>query len=126
MTLLLPLLAFAFVTIVVAGGAFALMPGRSAVIQRRLGEVSGRPLTSGLESVSYDRMVDTLKKILVVTPSGVEALDEEAIRAFKSAQPFPNPPTALVDGNGLITFEFGFYFEINNEKRTAWKFNRSM
>jgi TonB family protein len=67
-----------------------------------------------------------VKKILVVTPSGVDALDEEAIRAFKSAQPFPNPPAALVDGDGLITFEFGFYFEINNEKRTAWKFNRSM
>ena len=67
-----------------------------------------------------------VKKILIVTPSGVDALDEEAIRAFKSAQPFPNPPAALVDGDGLITFEFGFYFEINNEKRTAWKFNRSM
>lgn len=67
-----------------------------------------------------------VKKILIVTPSGVDALDDEAIRAFKSAQPFPNPPAALVDGDGLITFEFGFYFEINNEKRTAWKFNRSM
>jgi TonB family protein len=67
-----------------------------------------------------------VKKIVVVTPSGVEALDEEAIRSFHAAQPFPNPPAALVDAKGLITFEFGFYFEINNEKRTAWKFNRSL
>lgn len=67
-----------------------------------------------------------VKKILVVTPSGVDALDDEAIRSFKAAQPFPNPPAALVDGDGLITFEFGFYFEINNEKRTSWKFNRSL
>jgi TonB family protein len=67
-----------------------------------------------------------VKKILIVSPSGVDALDEEAIRSFKAAQPFPNPPSALVDRDGLITFEFGFYFEINNEKRTAWKFNRSL
>ena len=65
-----------------------------------------------------------VKKILVVTPSGVDALDDEAIRSFHAAQPFPNPPAALVDRDGLITFDFGFYFEINNEKRTSWKFRR--
>jgi len=64
-------------------------------------------------------------KVLVVGPSGVDALDDEAIRAFKAAQPFPNPPGALVDRDGQITFDFGFHFSIDS-KRTTWKVTRSM
>lgn len=66
-----------------------------------------------------------IQKILVVTPSGVTALDEEAIRSFKAAEPFPNPPQALVDRDGFITFDFGFHFSINHQK-TSWKVYRSM
>ena len=64
-------------------------------------------------------------KVLVVGPSGVDALDDEAIRAFKAAEPFPNPPDALVDHDGFITFDFGFHFSIE-EKKTTWKITRSM
>jgi TonB family protein len=64
-------------------------------------------------------------KVLVVGPSGVDALDDEAIRAFKAAEPFPNPPDALVDRDGFITFDFGFHFSIE-EKKTTWKITRSM
>jgi TonB family protein len=66
-----------------------------------------------------------ITKVLVVTPSGVDALDDEAIRAFKAAEPFPNPPGALVDRDGNITFDFGFHFSID-QKRTSWKITRSM
>jgi TonB family protein len=56
----------------------------------------------------------TLRDVLVEKPCGVDFLDDEAISAFKEAQPFPNPPLGLVDkGSNLITFRFGFYFEIS-------------
>ena len=64
-------------------------------------------------------------KIAVLTPSGVQVLDDEAIRAFKVSGPFPNPPAALVDRDGLITFEFGFHFSID-QRKTSWRVQRSM
>jgi TonB family protein len=56
----------------------------------------------------------TLANVALETPSGVEFLDDEAIEAFKQAQPFPNPPKQLVEANsGLIDFRFGFFFELS-------------
>ncbi|PID39309.1 MAG: hypothetical protein CSB49_01675 [Proteobacteria bacterium] len=55
--------------------------------------------------------------------SGVGFLDDEAVRAFRLAQPFPNPPTGLVDAKtGLISFRFGFLFEIS--RRPSFKIFR--
>ena len=55
----------------------------------------------------------TLRDVLVEKPCGVDFLDDEAVTAFREAQPFPNPPPGLVDQDSkLITFRFGFYFEI--------------
>lgn len=55
----------------------------------------------------------SLANLVMETPSGVEFLDDEAMEAFKQAQPFPNPPPQLVDaGSGIIDFRFGFYFEL--------------
>ena len=61
-----------------------------------------------------------LAKIVVTTPSGVSELDEEAVRAFRAAAPFPNPPTALAGTDRLITFAFAFYFEIG-ASHTSWR-----
>ncbi|RMH41795.1 MAG: energy transducer TonB [Deltaproteobacteria bacterium] len=64
-----------------------------------------------------------LDEVVVSKPSGVDFLDEEAIQAFRLAQPFPNPPTGLVDdGTGRITFRFGFAFEI--ERGSGWRIFR--
>jgi TonB family protein len=60
-----------------------------------------------------------LEKIVVTAPSGVRELDDEAVRSFHAAAPFPNPPDGLVK-NGHITFAFSFYFEIG-QARTAWR-----
>ena len=60
-----------------------------------------------------------LTKIVVTSPSGVNELDDEAVRAFHAAAPFPNPPDGLVK-EGLITFAFSFYFEIG-QSRTSWR-----
>jgi TonB family protein len=60
----------------------------------------------------------SLANVVLETPSGVEFLDDEAIEAFKQAQPFPNPPSQLVDASsGMIDFRFGFYFEISGAPR---------
>lgn len=60
-----------------------------------------------------------LVKIVVTSPSGVSELDDEAVRAFNAAAPFPNPPDGLVKEN-QITFAFSFYFEIG-QPRTSWR-----
>jgi TonB family protein len=60
----------------------------------------------------------SLANVALETPSGIEFLDDEAIEAFKQAQPFPNPPHQLVDGDsGMIKFRFGFYFELSGSPR---------
>lgn len=64
-----------------------------------------------------------MANIVVTTPCGVGELDDEAVRAFKAAAPFPNPPDGLVK-DGLITFAFSFYFEIG-QPRSAWRVVRT-
>jgi len=51
----------------------------------------------------------TLVNARVLRTCGLDFLDQEAIRAFKAAQPFPNPPKGLVDPNGAIRFRFSFF-----------------
>ncbi len=46
--------------------------------------------------------------IAVADPSGAISLDDEAVRAFKAAGPFANPPEALFKGGEKFTFLFGF------------------
>jgi TonB family protein len=64
-----------------------------------------------------------LAGIIVTSPSGVGELDVEAVRAFRAAGPFPNPPEGLVKGN-QITFAFSFFFEIG-QSRTSWRVPRN-
>jgi TonB family protein len=55
-----------------------------------------------------------LKEVHLERASGVGFLDDEAVAAFRAAGPFPNPPQGLVDQDtGLISFRFGFMFEIS-------------
>lgn len=60
----------------------------------------------------------SLHRIRLEQPCGVDYLDEEAIRAVRTAQPFANPPPQLVDPrSGYIDFGFGFIFEIHGAPR---------
>jgi tight adherence protein C len=77
-TIILPLLAFAFVSLLVTAGALALAPGHAAVIRRRLGEVSGKPARSGSENV--DRVVDTLKRIGNAVPKSPSEMSKLQLR----------------------------------------------
>ncbi len=55
-----------------------------------------------------------LAQLEVVHRSGLDFLDEEAVRAFQAAAPFPNPPTGLIDEGGRIVFRFGFMLEFGS------------
>lgn len=54
-----------------------------------------------------------IKSVVLNRSCGLSFLDDEAIRAFRAAGPFPNPPSRLVDPKtNTISFSFGFLFEI--------------
>ncbi|GEM_PF-1644972 len=60
----------------------------------------------------------SVARIDVDRACGVGYLDEEAIRAVRTAQPFSNPPRQLVDSEtGFIDFGFGFIFELHGSPR---------
>jgi TonB family protein len=67
----------------------------------------------------------SLAKIIITGPCGVSDLDDEAVRAFHAAAPFPNPPKELAGADNLITFGFSFFFEIGGS-RSSWHIQRSM
>jgi tight adherence protein C len=67
-TMLLPLLAFLFGSLLITAAALALAPGASA-IERRLGEVTGTHVKASGDEAGYDRvMLDTLKKFGAIAP----------------------------------------------------------
>lgn len=55
----------------------------------------------------------TLERIEVITQSGVSALDDAAVKAFKQAAPFPNPPKGMVEKDGRIRIRWDFILEAN-------------
>jgi tight adherence protein C len=68
-TLLLPLLAFLFGSLLIAGAALAFAPGATATIERRLGEVTGTRVKGSEDEPGYDRVIiDTLKKFGAMAP----------------------------------------------------------
>jgi tight adherence protein C len=79
-TILLPLLAFAFVSLLVAAGAMVLSPGGTAVIERRLGEITGRPLRSARDGATLDRAVATLKRIGRAVPRSPSEMGKLQLR----------------------------------------------
>jgi TonB family protein len=52
-----------------------------------------------------------LKRIEVITQSGLQPIDEAAVKAFKQAAPFPNPPKGMVEADGFIRIRWDFILE---------------
>lgn len=50
----------------------------------------------------------SLTKVQVLHNSGVEDLDQEAVNAFKAAEPFPNPPKGMLEKDGTIRIRWDF------------------
>ena len=80
MTLLIPLLAFAFVSLLVTAGALALAPGHAAVVRQRLGEISGRPMKPASDAPTAERVFDTLKKIGRAVPKSPSEMGKLQLR----------------------------------------------
>ena len=60
----------------------------------------------------------SLRSVRLEKSSDIDYLDEEAIRAVRSAAPFANPPSGLVDPEtNRIDFGFAFIFEIGRAPR---------
>jgi protein TonB len=66
---------------------------------------SGQELITNLE-ITIDQ-AGKIKKVVIVTTSGVQEIDEAAIDAFEKAGPFPNPPKDMVT-SGEATLRWGF------------------
>jgi tight adherence protein C len=69
-TILLPLLAFVFASLLVAAGAMMLAPGRAATIERRLGELTGHRTLDASGQVSQ-RLFDTMKRLGARAPRSI-------------------------------------------------------
>ena len=71
-------------------------------------------------SVTIDQN-GNLTNLEVQKSSQVAYLDEEALNAFRSSQPFLFPPKELFNNEETFSFEFGFYLQINS--RPSFDFN---
>jgi outer membrane biosynthesis protein TonB len=56
----------------------------------------------------------SLRHIYLERSSDLDFLDREAMLAIQEAGPFNNVPEGLKDDNGLMSFRFGFYFEVSS------------
>ena len=64
----------------------------------------------------------SLDRLYVDQASGLDFLDDEAMRAMNEAVPFPNPPEGMKDLNGDVNFKFGFYFEISTRRFRVFRY----
>lgn len=58
-----------------------------------------------------------LDRVRVVDPSGLDFLDEEAVRAVRAAAPFPNPPAGMVERDGQVRVAFTFTLSFEQSGR---------
>ncbi len=63
-----------------------------------------------------------VQDVSIKQSSGVEFLDEEAMSAFRRAQPFENAPQPLADADGVIRFNFAFIVQLSGQ--TSFKVYR--
>jgi TonB family protein len=58
-----------------------------------------------------------LEGVRVVEQSGLDFLDEEAVRAVRAAAPFPNPPNGMVEPDGQVRVAFTFTLSFESSGR---------
>ena len=78
------------------------------------GRVYGFETRMTVVQVTVDRSGNVLD-VNVAEESGAWVLDDEAVRAFKQAGPFANPPVQLFKGEEKFTFLFGFNVAYNRQ-----------
>jgi len=79
-TVLLPLLAFLFASLLVGGAALALSSGSAAAIERRLVEVAGEMRTFGTEPAREPAFVRAMKRIGQIAPKSPSEMGKLRLR----------------------------------------------
>jgi tight adherence protein C len=73
-TVLLPLLAFAFGSLLVAAAALALAPSPETTLEQRLGELTGTPMRQPIEEAGYTKTLsNVLKRLGNIAPKASAA-----------------------------------------------------
>ena len=85
-------------------------PSPQLVLRDPTGNIYGGRDRYTLVKVTLDEK-GLLRNVSVEKSCGVEFLDREAISAFERAQPFPNPPAALLGADATVQFSFGFFLD---------------
>jgi tight adherence protein C len=93
-TLLLPLLAFLFASLLVTAAALALSPNAASTIEQRLGELTGTPMNRAEEAVYGKAVVDTLKRIGNMAPRSAKEIGKLQQRLIVAG--FRNPEAIVV------------------------------
>ena len=83
MIILLTLLAFAFAALVVTAGAMALAPSGGATIERRLGELTGRPMKE-IDEARLQRLVGALKRLGNAVPHSPNEMGKLQLRLVRA------------------------------------------
>ena len=94
MTLLLPLLAFLFASLLVTAAALALSPNAASTIEQRLGEVTGVPMNRAEEAVYGKAVIDTLKRLGSMAPRSQKEVGKLQQRLIVAG--FRNPEAIVV------------------------------
>src|SRR5688500_15202480 len=105
MIILLPLLAFAFVTLLATVGVMVLSPGAGAVVERRLGELAGKPMKA--ERYSAARAVDTLKRLGAAIPKSPSEMGKLRLRLVHAGFRRPDAVALFLGirvGTALLAF----------------------
>lgn len=75
----------------------------------------GRSIASAKDLITQILIVldskGELIRVELVSKSGIEALDDAAVDAFKKAAPFPNPPQGMIETDGTIKIRWDFILE---------------
>ncbi|HEY3883886.1 MAG TPA: type II secretion system F family protein [Vicinamibacterales bacterium] len=82
--MLLPLLVFLFGSVIVAAGAFALMPARTAAIDRRLDELATGALTDVEEQPRLQSLVGLLKRVGERAPKSPKEIGSLRLRLVQA------------------------------------------
>ena len=82
-------------------------PGTAIIVNDPTGKMYGRKDRFTKLQV-FISSKGKLVKAKVITSSGVDFLDREAINAFKMAAPFAPPPEVLLNENKQLEIQFGF------------------
>lgn len=90
-------------------------PGAQLRMRDPSGDIYGSRDRYTLLSVTINE-TGQLKDVYVEKSCGLDFLDLEAIRSFERSQPFPHPPSGLLESDSQIRFTFGFFLDMGGPR----------